>query len=287
MDFSAGHGRRNQSLSKPCSTGNCNESCLETARYAGFSDLNNQAQDLKPSTFVARGGMSNHISPYHAPDFYSDALSKGRHRDIVGGRWEETGRIQMALLQDEGLRPEHHLLDVGAGALRLGCKAVTYLEPGHYWATDYSGPLLLKGYEVEISDKSCLSPRQLVEDRNFDFPGIPEHITHILAFAVFTHLPANHLRRALIRIKECFPNLQKFMFTVFLAPDVLTSVRPVKQPDGVVTHDTRAPYHLIAEDVLHFCAASGFSAEVRANRLPRGQVLIVAQANDQASQVHI
>ena len=80
------------------------------------------------------------ISPYLVPNFYADALSKGRHRDIVGGRWEETGRVQMAALRAEGLMPHHRLLDIGAGALRLGCKAVPYLDAGHYWATDLSRP---------------------------------------------------------------------------------------------------------------------------------------------------
>ncbi|MBH1974009.1 MAG: class I SAM-dependent methyltransferase, partial [Rhodobacteraceae bacterium] len=68
--------------------------------------------------------MTRHISPYHAPDFYADALAKGRHRDIVGGRWEETGLVQMQLLLDAGLNRDHHLLDIGAGSLRLGCKVV-------------------------------------------------------------------------------------------------------------------------------------------------------------------
>ena len=221
--------------------------------------------------------MAQHISPYHAPNFYADALSKGRHRDIVGGRWDETGRAQMALLLDAGLTPDHHLLDIGAGALRLGCKAVAYLNPGQYWATDLSGDLLQRGYDTEIEDKSRLSPDHLIEDGHFDFPGIPGDITHAIAFAVFTHLPANHLRRALIQTRARFPNLQKLLFTVFLAPDPAASLRPVKQPDGVVTHDTRAPYHMLAEDVLHLTTASGFAADLRETRLPRGQVLIVAE----------
>ena len=37
----------------------------------------------------------------------------------------------MALLLAEGLRPEHHLLDIGCGSLRLGCKAVPYLARNH------------------------------------------------------------------------------------------------------------------------------------------------------------
>jgi hypothetical protein len=63
-------------------------------------------------------------SPYDNPAIYDRALATGRHRQITGGWWEETGRIQLDLLRGQGMQPSHRLLDVGAGALRLGCKAV-------------------------------------------------------------------------------------------------------------------------------------------------------------------
>lgn len=220
--------------------------------------------------------MAQHISPYHAPDFFTEALAKGRHRDIVGGRWEETGNFQMELLIEAGLMPQHHLLDIGAGSLRLGCLAAPYLHPGHYWATDLSGALMRRGYEAEIADKSWLDPKHLIEDANFNFPGVPDTITHAICFAVFTHLPANHLRRALLQTRARFPLLQKLLFTVFLAPDAAASLTPFRQIDGVVTHDTRAPYHMLAEDVLHLARSSGFAVEQRQMWLPRGQVLFVA-----------
>ena len=220
--------------------------------------------------------MAQHISPYHAPDFFTEALAKGRHRDIVGGRWEETGNFQMELLIEAGLMPQHHLLDIGAGSLRLGCLAAPYLHPGHYWATDLSGALMRRGYEAEIADKSWLDPKHLIEDANFNFPGVPDTITHAICFAVFTHLPANHLRRALIQTRARFPALQNLLFTAFLAPDAAASLTPFRQVDGVVTHDTRAPYHMLAEDVLHLARSSGFAVEQRQMWLPRGQVLFVA-----------
>lgn len=220
--------------------------------------------------------MAQHISPYHAPDFYRDALAKGRHRDIVGGRWEETGKIQMQLLLDAGLQPQHQLLDIGAGALRLGCKAVPYLDPGHYWATDLSGALMRQGHKTELADPARLPTDHLIEDGNFDFPGLPASITHALAFAVFTHLPINHLRRALTQMQARFPMLEVLLFTVFLAPDAATALTPLRQPDGVVTHDTRAPYHMLAEDVEHLLRATGFTGAAQPQRLPRGQVLFRA-----------
>lgn len=217
--------------------------------------------------------MSQHISPYHAPNFFEDALAKGRHRDIVGGRWDETGLIQMQILLAAGLDPHHHLLDIGAGSLRLGCKAVPYLDPGHYWATDLSGALLRKGHATELADPSRQPTGQLIEDAAFNFPGVPDHITHAIAFAVFTHLPMNHLRRALIQIHRRFPALELLLLTVFLAPDPISSLQPFRQPDGVVTHDARTPYHMLEEDVLHLARASGFAITRHETELPRGQVL--------------
>ncbi len=61
-------------------------------------------------------------SPYDLPGFYDRALAQGRHREITGGWWEETGRIQLDLLTKQGMQPGHLLLDVGAGALRLGAR---------------------------------------------------------------------------------------------------------------------------------------------------------------------
>lgn len=216
-----------------------------------------------------------HISPYHAPDFFKDALAKGRHRDIVGGRWEETGLIQMQILLQAGLDPHHHLLDIGAGSLRLGCRAVPYLNAGHYWATDLSGDLMRAGHARELADPARLPLAHLVQDTDFSLAGIPETITHVMAFAVFTHLPANHLRRALISIRARLPQVQTLLFTVFLAPDD-AYLSPYRQPDGVVTHATRAPYHMLAQDVAYMIGASGFEAEFLTTELPRGQVLIRA-----------
>ncbi len=215
------------------------------------------------------------VSPYHTPGFYTKALAKGQHRDIVGGRWEETGLIQMQLLLHAGLEPQHHFLDIGAGSLRLGCRLVPYLRPNHYWATDLSGDLLQRGYEQELADKSRLTPDHLIEDANFNFSGVPQTITHAIAFAVFTHLPLDHLAHGLRQIRARFPALEWLMFTVFIAPDD-QHARPFRQPDGVVTHPDRAPWHHRFAEVLALAQAAGFNATPLPTELPRGQLLIQA-----------
>ncbi|MDZ7908155.1 MAG: class I SAM-dependent methyltransferase [Gemmobacter sp.] len=218
--------------------------------------------------------MAHPISPYLAPNFYETALAKGRHRDIVGGRWDETGRIQMQILRDAGLLPHHHLLDIGAGSLRLGCKAVPYLDPGHYWATDASHALMARGRAVELADPSRLPATNLIEDSSFDLPGVPRHMDFAIAFGVFTHLPFAVMTEALASLRPRLPQVQRFFFTVFQTDADTTG--PVRQADGVVTHPDRPPYHFRPMDVTRACEQAGWRVSRDNVMLPRGQVLMVA-----------
>lgn len=220
--------------------------------------------------------MKRPQNPYDVVGFHAEAIAAGRHRDVVGGRWDETGRVQMTLLRDAGLLPHHHLLDIGAGSLRLGCKAVPYLDAGHYWATDASRALLLAGQAAELEEPARLSPDHLIEDARFDYPSVPNTITHAIAFAVFPHLPMAHLRRALTNLRR-FDRLEAFFFTVFLVPDAAQAATAFRQPDGVVTHDIRPPYHVLPEDIAHMARTTGWGATRSAMRLPRGQVLFCAR----------
>lgn len=181
----------------------------------------------------------------------------------------------MAVLLEAGLQPHHHLLDIGAGSLRLGCKAVDYLEPGHYWATDASREIMLAGHAAELADRTRLNPDHLIHDRDFSFPGVPPVITHAIAFAVFPHLRLARLLTALTTLRG-FPALQKLLFTVFLAPDLTLAALPFRQRDGVVTHDGKAPYHLLAEDIEQAALDTGWSLSRSETLLPRGQVLFIA-----------
>lgn len=216
-------------------------------------------------------------SPYLEPGFYDRALEQGRHREIVGGRWDETGRVQMEALIAAGMRPHHRLLDIGAGSLRLGCKAVDYLDPGHYWATDASRALMLRGHDCELSDRSRLPVAQLIEDAEFAFPGLQGiHFDFAIAFGVFTHLPLSVLARALISVGQNLAGRPHLLFTVFLAPAMATDTA-FRQPDGVVTHRDRPPYHFTDDDVITAAGQAGFDLHRSDQMLPRGQVLFIAQ----------
>lgn len=177
----------------------------------------------------------------------------------------------MAALLDHGMTPDDHLLDIGCGSLRLGHKAIAYLKPGHYWGTDASLALMRHGRLHELPDPEALPEDHLIKDAQFAFPGIPDQITLAIAFGVFTHLPHADLLTALTNLRR-FPNLRSVLFTVFLSDDP----GPTRQPDGVVTHSDRPPYHVAEKRIAQTVAKAGFTASRSAQLLPRGQVLWAA-----------
>lgn len=63
-------------------------------------------------------------------------VKAGRHRDVIGGLWEEIGQLQLDFLRSRGLRSNHRIVDIGCGSLRAGVKLVAYLDPGNYYGTD-------------------------------------------------------------------------------------------------------------------------------------------------------
>jgi SAM-dependent methyltransferase len=170
------------------------------------------------------------------------------------------------------MTPDDHLLDIGCGALRLGHKAVPFLKPGHYWGTDASLALMRHGRRTELANPDRLPEDHLVEDTGFAFPGVPGTITLAIAFGVFTHLPAPALATALRNLRR-FPRLRAALFTVFLAPEGAGATR---QPDGVVTHPDRPPYHLPEATVARMIREAGFRPDRAPTQLPRGQVLWTA-----------
>jgi hypothetical protein len=177
----------------------------------------------------------------------------------------------MRALLAEGMTPDDHLLDIGCGALRLGHKAVPFLKPGHYWGTDASLALMRHGRLTELPDPAALPEDQLIEDSDFAFPGVPDRITLAIAFGVFTHLPHTALQTALGNLRR-FPQLRRALFTVFLSD----TQGPARQPDGVVTHPDRPPYHITEVQVVAMISAAGFTPARQPALLPRGQVLWTA-----------
>jgi SAM-dependent methyltransferase len=97
-------------------------------------------------------------SVYYDLKRIDEIIAQEGHRDIIGGRWEQLGNLQLTFMKKAGLQPHHKLLDVGCGSLRAGVKFVQYLNPGNYFGIDISEGLLNVGYHIELT-KSGLTHR--------------------------------------------------------------------------------------------------------------------------------
>ena len=146
-------------------------------------------------------------------------IAARRHRSVVGGRWEEMGRLQLDFVIGRGLRPEHRFIDVGCGSLRAGRKIAAYLEPEHYYGVDVNAQIIELGYEKELDDelRRRLPTSNLRSTDRFDVDfGVPFDMG--IAQSVFSHLSLNHLRLCLARVARSMKPGGRFFVTYFEQP---------------------------------------------------------------------
>jgi SAM-dependent methyltransferase len=111
------------------------------------------------------------------------------HRAYVGGFWEEIGKLQFDFLIAQGLRPDHHLVDVGCGSLRAGIHFIRYLDVGHYCGVEKERELVRIGIAEELGQElfDAKRPSFIVTDR-FEFELCERPPDFALAQSLFTHL---------------------------------------------------------------------------------------------------
>lgn len=198
-------------------------------------------------------------SAYYDPEQIALMQQHGTHREAVGGLWEEMGAHQLDFLIAHGMQPEHYLLDIGCGALRLGSKAINYLLPNHYFGQDLSPALLDAGYEKELPPalQQKLPRTHLNANFSFDFSFLgTQKIDIAIAQSVFTHLPLNHIRRCLAQLSPHLKTGGFFFATAWIVPDTHPLETPYEQrgklgDTPIITTDIADPYHYHLADFTH------------------------------------
>lgn len=191
---------------------------------------------------------------------YRNIREPGWHRQAVGGLWEEVGELQFRFLVENGLRPDHHLLDVGCGSLRGGIHFVRYLDPGHYVGIDIDGDLLAAGKE-ELRRTGLLdrAPR-LVQAGDFDVSGLGLKYDFALAQSVFTHLPINDITRCVMEVDKVLAPAGTFYATFFENPDGKSNRQPIRHEtaDGIelLSYFDRDPFHYDIDTFRWICAGT-------------------------------
>ena len=66
--------------------------------------------------------------PPIAVDIANKVLNREEpHRGVVGGMWDEIGKLQFEFMVKQGLKSEHKFLDIGCGSLRGGSISSNFL----------------------------------------------------------------------------------------------------------------------------------------------------------------
>jgi cyclopropane fatty-acyl-phospholipid synthase-like methyltransferase len=191
---------------------------------------------------------------------------RGRHREFVGGLWEEIGRLQFDFMVAHGLKKDMMLLDIGCGSFRGGVHFVRYLEGGRYFGMDANGSLMVAGYEQEILPAGLaerLPVRNLLVSEEFECGRLNVVFDAALAVSVFTHLPLNHIHLCLIRLSRCMAPGGSLFASIFECPeDHAVEVPLTHSPGGITTHMARDPYHYRVSDMAQCLRGGAWDLEV-------------------------
>jgi hypothetical protein len=132
--------------------------------------------------------------PYAMPDLLltpdgSHMVERLGHRTYVGGNWDAVADGTLAFLVSQGLRPDHVLLDIACGSLRLGSRAIPYLNVGNYLGLDKEASLIDAGLENELDSKLVADRRpEFVISESFEFSRFSRKPDFAAAYSLFTHL---------------------------------------------------------------------------------------------------
>lgn len=187
-----------------------------------------------------------HYSAYDNAEHIARNVAEGRHREMIGGMWDELGALQHDFLIARGLKPHHNVIDIGCGSLRGGVPLARYLEAGRYYGIDISPELLQAGLEREIapaglSDK--LPPENLHATGEFDLSPFGVHFDYGIAQSVFTHMPVHRLTDCLNAIAQYVVTGGQIYVTWFERPEGHAPDGPVLHaPGGIETWPDRDPY---------------------------------------------
>jgi len=193
----------------------------------------------------------------------SDAeIASGQHRELVGGMWQEVGRLQMEFLRDQGLAPEHTLLDIGCGALRGGVHFIEYLRPRQYFGFDINESLLNAGMK-ELGERGLHGRApNLAHNGDFDLAVFGVNaFDYLVAQSVFTHLYMNQIIRCLASAAAVMNSQSRFYATFFEAPSS-AYIDPIRhQPGNALTFFDRDVFHYSFSEMKIMAEAAGLRVD--------------------------
>ena len=218
------------------------------------------------------------LGSYEDVEAIERSVIAGRHRDVVGGLWDEIGRLQLDFLVANGLARSSKLIDVGCGCLRGGTQFISYLDDNLYFGIDSHLTLLDAGYDIELRALGLgkkLQRSNLVCNSEFNFDAFSTKFDFAIAQSLFTHMPLNQIKLCLSRLAMKMNPGGKFFATFFLVGEEHPFGEPSTRTGGVTSFDAKDPYHYRFSDLAHLCHGLPWKANLHGEwGHPRGQHMV-------------
>lgn len=203
-------------------------------------------------------------------------LDRAPHRLRSGSHWTQAGRWQFEFLRQQGLQPNHYVLDVGCGSLAGAIHLMPFLDEHHYWGIDSNRDLVVAGLHIELPHAGVIPERGffLVND-TFELNDIPYAIDFAVANSLFASVPFNSVARCIASVVRKLKPSGLFYATWFENPDP-ASFEPIVHPNGVTTYPDREPFHCPFTLIANVCDAVGATVDrVATSEHPRGEAVLV------------
>jgi cyclopropane fatty-acyl-phospholipid synthase-like methyltransferase len=202
------------------------------------------------------------INRYYEDRLTREDIQTGKHRQAVGGLWQEIGELQFGFLVKKGLQTHHRLLDVGCGALRGGIHFIRYLDPSNYYGVDLNESLIEAGrHELKQAELSNRDPHLLVTN-SFELHIFGVTFDYVVAISLFTHLPMNHIIHCLHSVAKVLVPHGVFFATFFQAASPGYFQEMTHYPGGVITRFDSDPFHYSLEEMEWMSRSAGLKVEL-------------------------
>jgi cyclopropane fatty-acyl-phospholipid synthase-like methyltransferase len=178
------------------------------------------------------------------------------HRYMVGGLWDEIGRLQFDFVVSEGLAADSTLLDVGCGALRGGVHFVQYLDDANYYGIDINKSLLKAGKQ-ELQWAGIDKRVNLHCTNEFDASGFNMKFDFGISVSLLTHLTANQIIYCFMQMRRVMHKESRFFFTIFEVPEL--PIPDTFQRGDFTTHFLSDPFHYTRDQIEYFARSAGLA----------------------------
>ena len=187
------------------------------------------------------------------------------HRDYIGALWDEVGSLQFNFMVEQGLLPEHVLLDIACGSLRGGVRFIPYLDPGNYLGIEKERRLIRRGLQKELSLEVRASKRpEFVASGSFEFTRFSKTPDYAIAQSLFTHLPPAMIMDCLTKLRAFAPSCR--LFATF-SESGSSVANPITPCDVIGFHYTQS-------EMAEFARETGWGFRYIGDwSHPRGQVM--------------